>query len=179
MGDPNAISTGPGTLYYALLGSTEPSDLLTAWPSAWVNLGYTFEGHTFGYQLNVEPVDVAEELDPPRYVPTGRTTKVTFTLAQLTATNLYRALNGGTITTSTGFVTFEPPAPGAELRAMYGWQAEDAQERMVWRRCLSSGNVEIGRRKGANKAGIPFELNLEKPAGVQPFKHIFVSPGRA
>lgn len=179
MGNPDAISTGPGTLRIANLGTTEPADLVTAWPVGWALLGYTHQGHTFGYQLNVDGVEVEEELDMVRYVPTGRVTKVEFVLAEITATNLRRALNGGTLTTGSGFVILEPPAFGTETRFMYGWESDDAQERMVWRKCLSSGNVQLQRRKGANKAGIPFELNLEKPAGLQPFKHIFVSPGRA
>lgn len=179
MGNPDAISTGPGVLRIANIGTTEPVDLVSAWPAGWGLLGYTHEGHTFGYQLNVDPVEVEEELDPVRYVPTSRTTKVEFMLAELTATNLRRAYNGGTLTAGAGFVTLEPPAFGQEVRFQYGWESDDAQERMVWRKCLSSGNVQIQRRKGPRKAGIPFELNLEKPAGLQPFKHIMISPGRA
>jgi hypothetical protein len=179
MGNPNAISLGPGTLRIADLGSTEPTDLTTGWVAAWVDLGYTFEGSEFAYQLNVDPVEVAEELDPIRYAPTGRTIMVRFTLAEITATNLKRALNGGTITTGSGFVTYDPPAFGTETRKMYGWESNDAQERWVFRQCLSSGTVETARRKGADKAGFPFELNCEKPAGVQPFKVIMASPARA
>jgi len=179
MGNPTTISLGPGQLYISGVSLTEPTDLVTAWPSNFVNLGYTFEGNKFGYQLNVAPVEVAEELDPIRYAPTGRTIKVSFTLAEVTATNLKRALNGGTITTGSGFVTFDPPAFGTEQRAMYGWQSDDSQERWIFRQCLSTGNVEVSRKKGADKAGFPFELNLEKPAGVQPFRAIFASPARA
>jgi hypothetical protein len=179
MGNPNAISLGPGTLRIADLGSTEPTDLTTAWPAAWVELGYTFEGNQWSYELAVEPVEVAEELDPIRYATTGRVIKVGFTLAEITATNLKRALNGGTIVTGSGFVTYEPPAFATETRKMYGWESDDAQERWVFRQCLSAGTVETSRRKGADKAGFPFELNCEKPAGVQPFKTIFASPARA
>jgi hypothetical protein len=179
MGNPNAIALGPGTLYVAALGSTEPTDLASAWAAAWVAMGYTHDGNVFGYQLNVDPVEVAEELDPIRYTPTGRTIKLTFTLAEITATNLQRALNGGTIVAGGGFVTFEPPAFNTEVRKMYGWQSDDGQERWVFRQCLSTGNIEASRKKGADKAGLPFELNLEKPASLQPFKAIMISPGRA
>jgi hypothetical protein len=179
MGNPNAISLGPGTLRIAALGSTEPTDLVSAWPAAWTALGYTHEGNTWSYQLNVEQVEVAEELDPLRYVPTGRVIQVKFILAEITATNLQRSLNGGTIVAGSGFVTFEPPAFGTETRKMFGWESDDVQERWVFRQCLSSGSVEASRKKGADKAGLPFELNCEKPAGVQPFKVIFASPARA
>ncbi len=179
MGNPSAIGLGPGTLYITDLGSTEPSDLVSPWPAAWVGLGYTHEGNEFSYQLNVDPVDVAEELDPVAYAPTGRVIQVKFTLAEITATNLKRALNGGTIVAGAGFVTFEPPAFGSETRKMYGWQSDDAQERWIFRRCLSAGSVASSRKKGADKAGLPFQLNCEKPAGVQPFKVIMASPARA
>lgn len=178
MGNPAATSLGPGLLYTAPLGTTEPADLVSAW-TGWAALGYTFDGNVFRYKLNVDPVEVAEELDPVRYAPTGRVTKVTFTLAEITATNVKRALNGGTITTGSGFVTYDPPAPGTEVRAMYGWQSDDGQERWIFRQCISSGDIEISRKKGADKAGIPFELNLEKPVGLQPFRVIEISPARA
>jgi hypothetical protein len=179
VGNPSALSLGPGTLYTAQLLSTEPSDLVTAWPAAWAALGYTHEGNDWSYQLNTEGVDVAEELDFVRIVPTGRVIQVKFVLAEITATNLSRALNGGTIVTGSGFVTYEPPAFGTEIRKMYGWQSDDGQERWVFRQCMSGGTVEMGRKKGAAKAGIAFELNLEKPTGVQPFKVIMASPARA
>lgn len=179
MGNPSTIALGPGTLYIAPIGSTEPTDLVTSWSAAWVGLGYTKEGNKFSYQLNVAPVEVAEELDPIRYAPTGRTIKVSFALAEITATNLKRALNGGTITSGSGFVLFDPPAFGTEVRSMYGWQSDDAQERWIFRQCLSTGAVEPERKKGADLATLPFELNLEKPTGVQPFRVIMANPARA
>ena len=179
MGNVNAIALGPGTLYTAAVGAAEPATLVAAWDAAWTDLGYTFEGHTFSSESTVEEVEVAEELVPLLYVTTKVVAKAEFTLAEVTATNLSRALNGGTITTGSGFVTFEPPAIGAETRRAYAWQSTDGEERMVWRQCFNSGTVEINRRKGADKAGIPFELNLEKPSGLQPWKYYAVSPDRA
>jgi hypothetical protein len=179
MGNPTAISLGPGKLKIALLGSTEPTDLVSPWPVAWIDLGYTFEGSDFNYQLNTEEVTVAEELDPLLVAATGRTISVKFTLAEITATNLKRALNGGTIVSGGGFVTFEPPSFTAIVRNMYGWESDDLQERWVFRQCLSTGAIETQRRKGASKAGFPFEVRCEKPASVQPFKTIFASPARA
>lgn len=179
MGNVNAIALGPGTLKTAVLNSPEPGSLVAAWDAAWVDLGYSFEGHTFSWETTVEEVEVAEELLPVAYVPVKAVGKVTFTLAEVTATNLQRSLNGGTIVTASGYVTFEPPDLGQEVRRMYGWESSDGEERMVWRQCLNSGAVEINRRKGSEKAGIPFELNLEKPAGVKPFKYWAATPDRA
>jgi hypothetical protein len=178
-GNPNQISLGPGLLKVAPLLSAEPTDLATAWPAAWTDLGYTFEGSEFSNQLNTAPVEVAEELYPLVVVPTGIVTQVRFVLAQITAQNLARACNGGTITTGSGFVLFDPPAPGSPVRYMYGWQSDDGQERWIFRQCLNGGTSSMTRRKGADKAGIGFELNLEKPASVQPFRVIFADTRNA
>lgn len=179
MGNVNAIALGPGTLKIAVVGAPEPATLTAAWDAAWTDLGYTFEGHAFTWTTEVEEVEVAEELLPVAYVPVKAVGKVTFTLAEVTATNLSRAVNGGTIVAGSGFVTFEPPTLGTEVRRAYAWESQDAEERFVWRQCFNSGDIEITRRKGSEKAGIPFELNLEKPAGVQPWKYYAISPDRA
>lgn len=178
MGNPNQISLGPGVLKVAPLGSSEPVDLASAWAAAWVDLGYTFEGSEFSNQLNTANVEVAEELYPLAVVPTGIVTQVKFIAAQVTARNLQLACNGGVITTGSGFVIFDPPAAGVPTRYMYGWQSDDAQERWIFRQCLNGGTTSVARKKGADKAGIAFELNLEKPAGVQPFR-VIMSDTRA
>lgn len=179
MGNANAIALGPGTLKTAVLSSAEPASLVAPWDGAWVDLGYTFEGHTFTVSTEVEEVEVAEELEPLFYVPVKRVGTVAFILAEVTATNLSRALNGGTIVTQSGYVTFEPPDLGEEVRRMYAWQSTDAEERMVWRQVFNQGDVEINRRKGSEKAGIPFEANLEKPSGLKPWKYWAATPDRA
>jgi hypothetical protein len=168
------VRVGPGRLYAAPVGSTEPTDLVTAWAAAWVDLGYTEEGHVFSASPTFEPVTVAEEVDPIKYEATGREMRVDFALAQVTATNLSRALNGGTITTGTGIVTFEPPAVGAEVRVALGWQSLDNKERWVWRKCMQTGSVDIARRKAPDKGTVPMSFMCEIVAGgTAPFKAIF------
>ena len=179
MGNPAAISTGPGTLRLALAGSAEPSDLVSPWPAAWIPLGYTRKGNTYSHTPKTSPVEVAEEFYPVKYITEAYESMVKFELAENTATNLKRALNGGTMTLGSGFVIFEPPAPGAEIRIMLGFESEDAQERHVFRQCFQQGAVEMNRQKGAEYAGIPCEFKLEKPAGLQPWKSIYKSPDRA
>lgn len=174
MPDPTKVKVGPGRLKVAPVGSTEPADLTSPWGAAWVDLGYTEEGHSFTATPSFEPVEVAEEIDPIRYEATGREMRVGFSLAEMTATNLSRALNGGTITTGSGIVTFEPPDPGSEVRVALGWESKDGKERWVWRKCLQTGDIEIARRKAPDKALIPCEFMLEIVAGgLKPFKAIF------
>jgi hypothetical protein len=177
MGDPTKIRVGPGRLKVAAVGSTEPADLTTPWVVAWTDLGYTDEGHSFTSSPSFEPVEVAEEIDPIRYEATGREMRVEFALAELTAANLAKAMNGGDVVTGTGIVTFEPPDPGDEVRIALGWESLDAKERWVWRKCLQTGDIEIARRKAPDKALIPCSFMCEIVAGgAKPFVAIFDDP---
>lgn len=182
-GVPGALALGPGQLFIASTGTPEPTDLTTAWAAVsanWVMLGYTNEASEFRYQPATDDVEVAEELDPISTQTTGRTSMLSFALAQMTATNLKRAMNGGTITTGAGIVTFEPPDLGTEVRVMLGWEAEDSTERWVYRQCYQQGDITITRGKGAVKALIPVEFRLEKPTtGLKLFKAIMASANRS
>lgn len=177
MGDPTKIRVGPGRLLVAAVGAAEPADLTTPWGVPWTDLGYTDEGHSFAASPSFEPVEVAEEIDPIRYEPTGREMRVEFALAEMTAQNLSYALNGGDVTSGTGIVTFEPPDPGEEIRVALGWEARDGKERWVWRKCLQTGDIEIARRKAPDKALIPCSFMCEIVAGgAKPFVAIFDDP---
>ena len=172
MGTPTNVRVGPGTLYIAALGSTEPTDLATAWDADFVELGYTTEGSTFTFENTFEPVPVEEELDPIANLQTARDIRVAFSAAELTARNLQIALNGGTITAGTGIVTFEPPAAGDYTEVMIGWEADDGLERWVFRKCVQVGSTEITRRKAPNIAALPMEFSVLKPTGDAPFAAI-------
>lgn len=174
-GTPTAISLGgPGYLYAAVLGSTEPTNTVAAnlftdaWAAAWILLGYTEDGSEFSYAPSYENVDVAEELEAIDSAPTGREIKVMFQAAENTAKNYQRAMNGGTITvTGTGgtlLTKFEPPALGAESSIMLGWESEKHDERWVFRQCKQTGTINTARKKGAAKALIPMEFTVYKPA---------------
>lgn len=172
-GNPANLALGPGSLYAAVLGTPEPTDLTTPWATvsaAWIALGYTEEGSTFNYSVDSENVEVAEELDPIAVALTSRELSISFALAEITAANLKLALNGGTITSGTGIVTFEPPDLGEETRLMLGWESEDHTERWVYRKCLQVGGIEMSRAKGAAKATIGCEFKLERPAAAKSFK---------
>ncbi|MET8866536.1 hypothetical protein ABZW11_26660 [Nonomuraea sp. NPDC004580] len=177
-GNPANLALGPGSLYAAVLGTTEPTDLTTPWETvsaAWIPLGYTEEGSTFNYSVDSENVEVAEELDPVAVALTSRELSLSFALAEITAANLKLALNGGTITSGAGIVTFEPPDLGEEVRMMLGWESEDHTERWVYRKCLQVGSMEMSRAKGAAKATISCEFRLERPADATSFKAILTT----
>lgn len=174
MGNPLAVRVGPGHLKIAPLGTTEPSDLATAWDTDWVDLGYTSEGSNFVFDQTFEDVEVAEELDPVAIIQTKRQATVNFSLAEITADNLERAFNGGTIDDGVGgLISFEPPAVGEYKYVMIGWEADDNLERWIFRKALQIGNVDMPRKKGADKAVVPCSFRCTKPEGAAAFKAIF------
>ncbi len=160
-----AVKVGPGLIYVAPIGTTEPTTVSAALPSAnWTAIGYTESGSTFTSNVTYEDIEVAEELDPIRTTATKRVTTFGFEMAEINAQNWNIAFNGGTIgTPTTGFVTFEPPALGTEQRLMLCWNSDDAQERLLCRRVLQVGSIETARQKAPNKALIPAEFRLEIP----------------
>lgn len=176
LGDPLKVKVGPGTLYFGPVGVAEPTDLVTPWATVdalWVPVGYTEEGHSATITPSVEAIEVAEELTPIRYEETKREVGLSFAAAEMTVTNIQKALNGGTITTFSGFVKFEPPELGVVTRVAIGWESQDGEERWVFRKCLQSGAVEIARRKAPAKATVPMQFNCEKPASnIQPFMNL-------
>lgn len=181
-GTPANLALGPGYLYINNIGGTEPTDLVTAWTALavpWQFLGYTDQGSTFKYQLQTAPVQVAEELDPVSVQSTGRTSSVAWAMAELTCTNLMRAMNAPTSAITVpgaGLVAIEPPDLGTEVRRMLGFESEDHTERWIFRQCFQTGDAQIQRQKGANNATISVEFTLEKPAsGSKLFKALMTS----
>jgi hypothetical protein len=183
-----AIATDPGFLFWAPIGTAEPTHTVAgsvftdAWAVDWLRLGATEEGHAFNWSTTTEQITVAELLDPIKYVSTGRSGSIAFALASITAANIRRSLNGGTLTpTGTGatsMTTYTPPALGAEIRCMIGWESQDATERLIAYQCFNTGSVSVARRRGAAKATLPVEYALEVPAAGQPFKYIAAGTSR-
>lgn len=193
MFDTSRIELGPGTLYAAPLGTTEPDSVSGAWGAGWVQLGYTDAGSTFTFQTQTANVEVEEELFAARIVSTGASGTLAFALAELTRQNLLLALNAGitslaAATTGTSgtdaSIWAEPPALGTEKRVMLGWDALPKGAdgtgadvltlgRIVARQCLQTGNISLQRRKGNNKATYGCTFAFEKPSSKQPFRFWF------
>lgn len=180
------ILTDPGYLFWAPLATTEPTHAVAGstfaadpWPVAWIPLGATEDGSEFSYEINVEAITVAEFFDPIRYSTTERSGSFTFNLASWTLNNLKRAMNGGTITTTgTGVTTmssYVPPAPGAEIRCMIGWESLDNTTRLICYQTINSTTVTSAFKKAPNIAVLPTQFNFEVPTSGIPFK--FYSAG--
>lgn len=171
-GTPSYVTVGPGRIYVAALGTTEPTLASAALPSAWTALGYTEEGSAFGIELTSEPVEVAEELDPIRWLGTRRVASLTVAMAETTRRNFYMALGGGVAITNVAG-SLDPPVPGAEVAVMAVWDFEDTptaiNTRYLFRRLKPSGTIELANRKSPTKRMIAVTFNLEKPDTAQPF----------
>lgn len=188
MADSTKVKVGPGTLYVAPIGTSEPTSISGAWPAGWAQLGYTDAGSTFDYGTTTEPVEVEEEKFPIDHTTTGANGSITFALAETTANNLLIALNAGVsadrAANTTGSITdgswVEPTALGSEKRVMIGWdsldynQAGSAFGRIVARKCLQTGSISLSRRKSpSGKSTYSCTFTFEKPTGAQPFRAFF------
>lgn len=171
------LLTDPGYLFGAVLGSTVPTNTVAgsvftdAWAAAWLPLGATRSGTTFAYSSTIEPITVAEFFDPIRYATTGRAGSFAFDMADWDLHSVKRALNGGmgAITPTSGsgataLSTFSPPAPGAELRIMLGWESLDNTVRVVVRQCIQGGDLSTQFQKAPEFASLPVTFNFEVPA---------------
>ena len=176
------LATEPGFLFWAPLGSAEPTHTVAGsvftdtWPVAWISLGATEEGSNFDFTTSTEMIEAAEFYDPLKYVSTGRSGSVAFALLNISAANVKRALNGGALTTTgtaaTTMTVYTPPKVGSEVRCMIGWESQDSTERLIAYQCFNTAGISIARRKGAAKANIPVEFALELPLSGDPFKYV-------
>lgn len=185
-GTSSNVHLGPGRIYVASVGTAEPANASTALPSAWTPVGYTEEGSAFQTEVTREPVEVAEELDPIKYVATRRTNQLVFSMAETSRKRLVLALGGGVVTTEDG-TFFEPPDPGTDVAVMIVWDSNEdptvvdgdgiGNRRWVFRQVRPSGQIEIARRKAPAKALLPVTFNIEKPSGLRPYKVFPASNG--
>ena len=174
------LLTDPGFLFHAPLGSTVPamtvvgSVFTDAWPGAWINLGATVDGTDFTVNIATAHIAVAEFLDPIRIAVTGRSGQLAFELANFTATNLKKVLNGATNTvtgaTTTTLTKTTPPVPGTETRAMIGWESTDGTARAIAYQCLNSGAVLMKFKKAPGFTSQPCIFQFEVPASGTPFE---------
>jgi len=176
------ILVDPGYLFWAPLGSAEPTNTVSgskftdAWPVAWLSLGATKDGSEFTPELTVEEILVAEFFDPVAYRTTKRTNKFAFALADITMKNWSRAMNGGgaVVTVSGSGATllssFVPTAPGAEIRAMLGWEALGNDLRLIVYQTICAGAVKLAFKKAPDFATIPCEFSCEVPSSGIPWK---------
>jgi len=176
-GTPGNVDLGPGRLYYAPLGTTEPVNCSAALPSAWIAVGYTEDGTSVDTEITSEAIEVAEELDPIGFEQTRRMTKLSLSMAESTKKRLALALGAGAGQTDNA-ASFEFPDAGSVVGVMFVWDSEETpsatNRRWVFRKCTPSGTVSIARKKAPAKALIPVTFDCAKPSAST--KSIIVFP---
>src|SRR3954471_3388312 len=102
--DPTKILNDPGLLYYAPLGTAEPSMTVAgslfssaAWGGLWVPFGPTDEGTEFSDKIDTDDMMVEESSYPVKTVVTKKEASVAFNLVEFTATRMKQVQNGGTL----------------------------------------------------------------------------------
>lgn len=176
------ILTDPGYLFIAPLATAVPTNTVAgsvftdSWDAAWLSLGATEEGSTFGYSSTVEPIMVAEYFDPISYRTTERSGSIAFALADFTLSNYRRAVNGGVAalaaTSGTGATTLgtlEPPDPGDEVRCMIGWESLDNTVRLICHQVLQGGEISSSFKRAPQKALIACTFQMEVPTAGKPW----------
>jgi len=175
-GTPGDVKLGPGRLYVAALGATEPTGADSALPSgSWRPVGYTEAGNIFTSQATSEDVEVAEEIEPIRKVRTKDARSVQFQMAEATRANLALALNVGANEVNDD-TEFEPPDAADEERVMIVWDSEESPTnpdnvRWLFRQCYQDDAFSLSHQKAPAKALLPARFAVEKPAsGAKSFK---------
>ena len=173
-GTPSNVKLGPGRLYYAPLGTAEPTNCSAALPSAWKPVGYTENGTEVSIDISAEDIMVAEELDPIDRVTVSRTTRLVVEMAESTKARLLLAMGGGAGNTDDS-TPFELPAAGAEVGVMLVWDELDTPDatnrRWLFRSAFSAGTITTARRKAPAKSTITATFTAVKPsASVEAIK---------
>ena len=186
---PNVLMD-PGYLFWAPLATAFPTNTVVgskftdAWAVAWISLGATEDGSQFNYESKVEAVKVVEFFDPIRFATTERSGNISFTLADWTLAQMKRMLNGGTLsvvsgTTTTQLNSYTPPAPGADVRCMIGWESLDGTTRIIMPQTINGGSIASKFAKAPSYATMACTFNFEVPASGFPFTVFTAGTARA
>jgi hypothetical protein len=168
---------GPGTLYWAPLGTTEPNSLTGALPSGWTLIGYTLQGSEFRTNPTVADLDVEEEKEPLGTDTQKVVREVHFVMGETTLTNLALSENADPATAIDGsnvaFDAFEPPDVGQEVDGyMICWTAEHGKRRRWYRQVKQTGTATESHRKGQLQ-GYDVTFRAFKPSsGLKSYKEL-------
>lgn len=163
--NPNEIRVaGTGRILTAPLGTDLPTDVSTAWPQAWRDLGYTTtDGVKFNKKDKIDPVDTWQSVSPARFVYSDRDLTVKFQLLQLNEDTLPFFFGGDSVAeTAAGSKVYRyelASAPRADER-MLGVEFADGDTiryRFVLRRGQVTETEELAlTRTAALRLGVTF-----------------------
>jgi len=157
------LLAGAGTLYTGAFGAAEPTDPnVNTTPSAstWTDTGGTMDGLTVNINREFLELEVDQIPDVAGRRLTKRDIQLATNLAEATLANLKTALNGGTVTVSGAYSTYDPDSSIAAFQPTYtallfdGFAPATAagaimRRRVVVRKTLSVDDVETPYKKDA------------------------------
>jgi hypothetical protein len=124
-----------GSVYLAPKGTTAPTDLTTAWPAGWVDLGYlSDDGVEMSYSTESEDINAWQSLSPVRKVLTGVDMTLGFTAIELKTQTMTLYFPSATMTDVSGTVhkLSIPAAPSPDERAIgLEWVDGDITNRLI------------------------------------------------
>lgn len=174
------LAQGPGTLYTAAFGATEPADTAvntTPPASTWTDLGGTVDGIKFSVDQTYSELDVDQLVDRVGSRLTKRDFMIETSLAEVTRENLSLALNGGTSASGSGYKSFEPSYATSATQPTYVALLMDAyaensyRRRVIVRKSLSVDATEAAYTKDKQTV-FPVKFAAHYVSSVIPPVHI-------
>lgn len=155
------LTQGPGVLYTAEVGVTEPVDtaVATAPGAGYTDVGGTMDGVTIAVNQEYSELAVDQVVDVPGRRITKREVTLATNLAEPTLENLSIAMNAGDVTVATGSKSLVPDNDTSATQPKYrallfdgfapGAAADGTapRRRVLVRRALSTDNTEFAYKK--------------------------------
>lgn len=156
------LTQGPGTLYVAEVGVTEPEDtaVATAPGVGYRDVGGTTDGVELSINQDYKELEVDQVVDVPGRRITKREMTLKTNMAEPTLENLALALNSASeVTTGTGFKAFTPNTETSATQPKYTALLMDGfapgatpsgtspRRRILVRRALSTDNLAFAYKK--------------------------------
>lgn len=178
------LTQGPATIYRGAFGATEPLEsAVNATPaaSAWSDVGGTTDGMKLTVKVEYKNLDVDQLIDIPGTRAVTREITCETNMAQPSLENLQYALNGGTISTGSGWRAYEPIDSDAATQPEYsallvhGWFGTD-RRMVILRRVLSVEGTETDFKKDDQTV---FKVKIQAfyvSPSIRPFRVIDEDP---
>ncbi len=179
------LTLGPGELFKAAFGTSEPADADvvndmtgTSVSGSWIDMGGTQGGITLELNQEYTELEVDQVVDIPGRRLTKREFKLNSNLAEVTLENFQLAANGGSITTGSGFRTYEPTqddsgdTPTYSALVMDGYGPNSKRRRVIARRVLNVATIGQEYMKDSQTL-FPVEFSCHYVSKtIRPFRYI-------
>lgn len=150
---------GPAELYLGAFGATEPADTAVGDPpssAAWTDIGGTLGGATVNLGQEFAVLAADQIVDRAGSRMSNREISVQTQMAEPTLENLIYAINGGSITTGSGYKSYTPgftitaTQPNYRALLLDGWApgtTNQLRRRFILRKILSTAAVGVAYSK--------------------------------